>query len=472
MNIKNLLVFGCLLLGGFTNAQGQVKTIKSDSPLTISYLVKDTARLSDTMWLSLIFQNKGEDSLAVKDFMYMLLAKKNPDATTGMGRNITLGQGNIYTTFPQFDFATNPNNTRLILAPGDSIVCWRHLSNYAGVLLGKDGSGTDSIVAQMRLRIAWKDSTLNRYRNDSIQFSFLWEPLSTTGDSLLAHRIQRALLTDRPKAENWILNRYLKDTSVNRYLATEKLEQVIMDGKKELKTFRFPILSILDDREDASGFFNEYYLSQLADANPDVLYELNFYWDPSFLNPLKAAFLTSKKNTDEYMTVFDRHYEDWMKREGLADTLANRIFEIAAQVLVDKKELAYHQIESWRIWSEILAKSHSQKAIGYFEKFLNDNRSMDPMSPPKFTGNRSMLRKCPRPLKLGDMATDAIILTMGKDLNATFQSTYESLVEKGVLEKHDESNEPDEIGMIGSNKRQYNAKTCALIREEIRQNLE
>jgi hypothetical protein len=472
MNIKKILVFTVFSFIISSALKAQLRPIKSDGDLQISYIVKDTASLVDTAWLSLIFQNKGEDSLEIKDFMYMILGEKNPGIVPGISKRITLGQGNVYTTFPQFDFATNPNKTTLILAPGDSIVCWRHLSNYAGVLLGKDGLATDSITAQMRLRIAWKDSLIERYRNDSINFPFLWQPLSGEGDSLLANRIQRALLTDQPKAENWLLNRYLKDTSVNQYLATAKLEQVIMDGKKEMKTFRFPILSILNDRDDASGFFNEYYLSQLADANPDVLYELNFYWDTAFIEPLKEAFLSSKKSTDEYMTVFDRHYEDWAKREGLADTLADRVFEIADQVLVNKNKLAYHQLEAWRIWSEILAKSHAEKAIQYFEKFLNDNRNLDPATRGKFLGNKSVLRKCTRPLRVGDMATDAILLTQGKDLNETFTSTFQMLVEKGILEKPESDDKPDEIGMIGSSNRQYDEKTCALIREEIRKNLE
>ncbi|MCB0663913.1 MAG: hypothetical protein KDC24_14290 [Saprospiraceae bacterium] len=465
MNIKNLPGLICFFLLGINSLQAQQVTVKSDPPLLISLEVKEAANLTDTSWLALIFQNKGEDSIEVKDFMYMLLAERNQ---SGINKKVTLGQGNVYTTFPQFDYATNPNDTKLFLAPGDSIVCWRHLSNYAGVLLGKDGITEDSIQATMRLRIAWKDSVINRFRNDSIQFDFIWKPLPSDGDSIIAGRIQQALLTDQPKAENWILNRYLKDTSINQHIPTPILEQVIMDGKQDLKTFRFPILAVLNDRDDASGFFNDYYKAQLADANPDVLYELNFYWDPSFLQPLKEAFLRSKKSTDEYMTVFDRHYDEWQERTGLADTLADRVFEIAEQVLLDKKDLAYHQLEAWRFWSEILAKSHSKKAIKYFEKYLNDNRNLDPQTRQKFVGNKNQLRRCSRPLKLSDMATDAILLTQGNELNETFEKTYESLLAKGLLEKDEEKNEPDEMGMIGSSNRQYDEKTCALIREEIR----
>ncbi|MEZ4949109.1 MAG: hypothetical protein R2784_06950 [Saprospiraceae bacterium] len=76
------------------------------------------------------------------------------------------------------------------------------------------------------------------------------------------------------------------------------------------------------------------------------------------------------------MTVFDRHYETWQKREGLADTLADRVFEIAEQVLVSKRDLKYQQIEAWKIWTEVLAKSHSKKALEYLDGFLNDNRSL------------------------------------------------------------------------------------------------
>ncbi|MEZ4982944.1 MAG: hypothetical protein R2769_15445 [Saprospiraceae bacterium] len=354
----------------------QNTVLLEEPPLYLSVYHKEEANLTDSAWMGLIFKNISEDSLEITDFMYMLNGVKKVPNTDDPGRRMTIGQGNKYTTFPRFDFETDPNNNKVILAPGDSIFSWRNMSNFAAVLLGKKDVEPVQIDATMRLRIAWKDTAETKYRNDTIRFSIMWNQMKENGDSLVAMRVQNALLNDVPKGENWYVQGFLKDTSINKYMSTEALQDFILHGRDEMSNQRLPVLTILNDRKTKATFLNDYFRKELEAGSESILYELNFYWDDSFLPLLKNNFLKSKTSTNEYMTVFDRHYETWQKRDGLADTLADRVFEIAEQVLVSKRDLKYQQIEAWKIWTEVLAKSHSKKALEYLDGFLNDNRSL------------------------------------------------------------------------------------------------
>jgi hypothetical protein len=470
-NIKPIFLLTSMFLTSFLFSQNTV--LLDDPPLYISIFHKKEASLTDTAWMGLVFKNLSDDSLEITDFMYMLNGVKKVPSTDDPGRRMTIGQGNKYTTFPRFDYESNPNNNEVILAPGDSIFSWRNMSNFAAVLLGKKDVEPVQVDATMRLRMAWKDTAEIKYRNDTIQFSFVWNQVDEIGDSLVAMRVQKVLLNDLPKAENWYVQGFLKDTSINKYMSTEALQDFILNGRAEMSNQRLPVLTILNDRKTKATFLNEYFQKELQAGNEKILYELNFYWDDSFLPLLKNNFLNSNTSTDEYMTVFDRHHETWKKREGLADTLADRVFEIAEQVLVSKKDLKYHQIESWKIWTEILAKSHSKKALAYMEPFLNDNRSLGMDHRKKFRGNIGSLRLCPSALRVGDMAIDASLYTKGVVLNDAFESTYQRLVEEGKIkdDKSEELENPDKMGLRSSGRHQYDDKTCSLIREELKKEL-
>ncbi|MEZ4949110.1 MAG: hypothetical protein R2784_06955 [Saprospiraceae bacterium] len=178
----------------------QNTVLLEEPPLYLSVYHKEEANLTDSAWMGLIFKNISEDSLEITDFMYMLNGVKKVPNTDDPGRRMTIGQGNKYTTFPRFDFETDPNNNKVILAPGDSIFSWRNMSNFAAVLLGKKDVEPVQIDATMRLRMAWKDTAETKYRNDTIRFSIMWNQMKENGDSLVAMRVQMPL-NDVPKGE-------------------------------------------------------------------------------------------------------------------------------------------------------------------------------------------------------------------------------------------------------------------------------
>ncbi len=374
------------------------------------------ASLGDEEWIRLVFKNKGDKPVQIKDVSYRIESERfSIDGKTRIAI-AGLASGGTHSLFPHA-WETTPI-AAIVISPGETYVVAGYPSRYSSALLNMPPKEGLLVKAKLYFDLDLKGTKRFSSPKEGAYFEFKWQ--YPNKDDFIHMQQRLKVLLREAKSESthaYILKTLLGISEVSKDISFDELTEAInrRSGRMGGRNYLVDHLYRKFDKEKVIDF----YLARLKNKDTrifDDLMEQKSIWSTAFIEPLIVMHENIEDSAFRALFVLNMHVDEWKKDRAITSRLSSAVLKNYGMLLkqTPQKLIEKNELQAWSMYVYDLANTYDINVLPLIAPFLDyKNKVVErPLLWPSGT--------LPPPYRACDAALHAILNILDGDIKKAY----------------------------------------------------